>query len=287
VTSSVTGIDLVREQLRVAEGLSLSFGAAPDPWGHAIEVRVNAEDPARDFKPTPGPLLTFVPPGGFGVRVDTGFTAGGAIDPRFDSLIAKLIVWGRDREEALSRLSRALADFQVSGVATTIPLFQALVRHPDFASGNYDTTFLERTGLAARVAPFTPVAAPEEQDGLIVVEVDGRPYRVKLPEGIGASGARASTGGAPRSAPRTGATRRTAVAPTGNALTSPIQGTVLSVAVEQGARVELGQLICVVEAMKMENEIVAHQAGTVTEIGVQAGKPVQLGGTIAVIEPGT
>jgi len=285
VTELVTGIDLIREQLRVAQGLPLSFERAPEPWGHAIEVRVNAEDPARDFKPTPGPLIEFVPPGGFGVRVDTGFTAGGSIDPRFDSLIAKLIVWGRDREEALSRLTRALADFQVAGVATTIPLFQALVRHPEFAAGDYNTTFLERTGLASRVTPFTPPAAPDEQDDVLIVEVNGLPYRVKLPDGMAVGSARAPGSAPTRRAPRSGSTKRAAISSTGNSLTSPIQGTVLSVAVEQGATVEQGQLICVVEAMKMENEIVAHQAGTVTEVGVEAGKPIQLGATIAVIEP--
>jgi acetyl-CoA carboxylase biotin carboxylase subunit len=139
VTEQLTGIDLVREQLRVAAGERLSFDSAPQPWGHAIECRINAEDPANDFKPTPGTLTEYRPPSGFGVRVDTGFTQGGTIDPRFDSLIAKLIVWGRDRQEALSRLDRALADFVVEGVATTIPLFRALIRTPEFASGDYDT----------------------------------------------------------------------------------------------------------------------------------------------------
>ncbi|HEX5166401.1 MAG TPA: biotin/lipoyl-containing protein, partial [Thermomicrobiales bacterium] len=281
VTELVTGIDLVREQLRVAAGQPLSFSAPPQPWGHAIECRVNAEDPAIDFKPTPGPLLRYVPPAGFGVRVDSGFVEGGAIDPRFDSLIAKLIVWGRDRPEALSRLDRALADFEVAGVATTIPLFRALLRHPDFAAGSYDTRFLERTELASLVPPFTPPAAAEPEEGIVVVEVDGRPYRVKLPDGIGATGGRSS-----HSAPRR-ETRRPSktVAPTGNTLTSPIQGTVLSVAVAVGDTVETGQLICVVEAMKMENEMVAHQAGTVTELHVEPGKTVQTGGALAVIEP--
>jgi len=280
VTEMVTGIDLVREQLRIAAGEPLSFSAPTQPWGHAIECRINAEDPASDFKPTPGPLLRYAPPAGFGVRVDSGFVEGGTIDPRFDSLIAKLIVWGRDRREALSRLDRALADFEVAGVATTIPLFRALIRHPEFAAGNYDTRFLERTGLAALVPPFTPPPTAEPEDGIVVIEVDGRPYRVKLPEGIG------STSRATGSSPRREARRPSrTVAPTGNTLTSPIQGTVLSVAVAQGDTVEAGQLICVVEAMKMENEMVAHQAGTVTKLHVEPGKTVQTGGALAVIEP--
>jgi len=283
VTEQVTGIDLVREQLRVAAGKPLSFDAAPEPWGHAIECRINAEDPADDFKPTPGPLRAFRRPDGFGVRVDTGFDEGGAIDPRFDSLIAKLIVWGRDRDEALSRLDRALHDFHVEGVATTIPLFRALIRTPKFASGDYDTRTLEQSGLAARIAPFTPPPAAEaEADGLVTIEVDGRAYRVRLPDGLSvAAGTRAAR--RPARSGRSGATQ--VAAPTGNALRSPIQGTVLSVAVAPGAAVELGQLICVVEAMKMENEITAHQSGTVTELTVSAGATVQPGATIAVIEP--
>ena len=281
VTEEVTGIDLVREQLRVAQGQPLSFGPIEQPWGHAIECRVNAEDPGRDYAPAPGTLLRYVPPAGFGVRVDTGFTEGSSIDPRFDSLIAKLIVWGRDRQEALSRLDRALADFQVDGVATTIPLFRALLRTDEFASGNYDTKYLERSRLASRITPFAPPAPPVEEDGVLVVEVDGRPYRVKLPEGIGAAASRGAR------SPQRPTTRRggtATVAPAGNTLSSPIQGTVLSVAVAVGQQVEQGQLICVIEAMKMENEITAQRSGTVNQLGVAAGKTVQTGAMIAVIE---
>jgi acetyl-CoA/propionyl-CoA carboxylase biotin carboxyl carrier protein len=157
------------------------------------------------------------------------------------------------------------------------------VRHPEFAAGDYDTKFLDRTGLTTRVAPFEPPPALQPADGVVVVEVDGRPYRVKLPEGFGAVRARQG----PQAARRSGrASRGTAVvAPTGNTLTSPIQGTVLSVAVEQGAAVEAGQLVCVVEAMKMENEIVAHHSGTLTELHVQPGQQVQVGAPLAVIEP--
>jgi acetyl-CoA/propionyl-CoA carboxylase biotin carboxyl carrier protein len=286
VTEMVTGIDLVREQLRIAGGEPLSFAAPAAPWGHAIECRINAEDPASDFKPTPGPLLRYHPPAGFGVRVDTGFVEGGAIDPRFDSLIAKLIVWGRDRPEALSRLERALSDFEVAGVATTIPLFRALIRQPVFVDGQYDTKFLERSALTSLLTPFSPPPTAAPEDGVVVVEVDGRPYRVRLPEGIGASrssgvGSRVAGRGSRRPARKASAT----IAPSGNILTSPIQGTVLSVAVAQGDTVEAGQLICVVEAMKMENEMVAQHAGTVSEMHVQPGQTVQTGATLAVIEP--
>jgi acetyl-CoA/propionyl-CoA carboxylase, biotin carboxylase, biotin carboxyl carrier protein len=283
ITELVTGIDLVREQLRIAAGEPLSFDVAPEPWGHAIECRINAEDPGRDFTPTPGRLRTFTAPAGFGVRVDTGFVAGGEIDPRFDSLIAKLIVWGRTREEALSRLSRALRDFEVLGVATTIPLYEALIRHPKFASGDYDTSFLERSGILSRLAPYQPPVEVADGDGAIVVEVNGRPYRVVFPDGVVALG---NSGRAAR--PRPASSRRhgaAIVAATGNTLTSPIQGTVLSVAVDSGASVEQGQLICVIEAMKMENEIVAHQSGTIETVHVAVGQTATVGAPIADITP--
>lgn len=281
VTEEVTGIDIVREQLRVASGKPLSFTERPALLSHAIECRINAEDPGRGFAPTPGTLTSFAVPSGFGVRVDTGFEAGGDVDPRFDNLIAKLIVRGRDRQEALSRLARALDDFEVSGVATTIPLFKALLRDSDFVSGTYDTGFLERSGLPGRITPYESATTPDEDGEEIVVRVDGRPYRVVVPAGWSADG-EARRG--PKRSRSSGRSRSSSAGPAGNELKSPIQGTVLSVAVEPQATVELGQLICVVEAMKMENEITAHRAGTVTELNVTAGQSVKMGATIAVIE---
>lgn len=280
VTEAVTGIDLVREQLRVAGGAPLSFRSAPQPWGHAIECRINAEDAAREFTPTPGKLSVFRPPSGFGVRVDTGFENGGVIEPRFDSLIAKLIVWGRDRDEAVSRLRRALNDFEVGGVATTLPFHRALVRNPDFIRGDYDTRFLEQSNIVDLVAPWIPEPADAAADDLLPVEVDGRTYHVRLPTGIAARG-RSTPAQAPRSKLRAGKTN----VKTGAELRSPIQGTVLRVAVEPGARVEAGQLICIIEAMKMENEIGAQHAGVVQDVHVTAGQAIQVGGMIALIEP--
>lgn len=284
VTEEVTGIDIVREQLRVASGKPLSFSERPALLGHAIEVRVNAEDPGRGFSPSPGTLTAFAPPSGFGVRVDTGFEAGGDVDPRFDNLIAKLIVRGRDRQEALSRLSRALADFEVDGVATTIPLFRALLRDADFVAGTYDTGFLERSGVPSRIMPFDPGDASEEDGSQeIVVKVDGRPYRVRVPGDWAGSG---GNNHQPRRAARrsrSGATGTAGSGPAGDELKSPIQGTVLSVAVEEGATVEVGQLVCIVEAMKMENEITAHKGGVIASLGVEAGKAVKMGATLAVI----
>jgi acetyl-CoA/propionyl-CoA carboxylase biotin carboxyl carrier protein len=280
VTEEVTGIDIVREQIRVAAGLPLSFNQRPALLGHAIEVRVNAEDPGRGFAPTPGKLLSFSPPSGFGVRVDTGFEAGGEVDPRFDNLIAKLIVRGRDRNEALSRLSRALDDFTVDGVATTIPLFKALLRTPEFVSGSYDTGYLERSGLPERITPFDPVADAEDDGEEIVVRVDGRPYRVVVPSGWSGGGSAAKSPVRRATGSRSSATVN---APAGNDLKSPIQGTVLSIAVEPGQAVSAGQLVCIIEAMKMENEITAHRDGVITSIEVAPGQAVKTGALLAVI----
>jgi acetyl-CoA/propionyl-CoA carboxylase biotin carboxyl carrier protein len=281
ITEEATGIDLVREQLRVAAGQPLSFESSPAFHGHAIECRINAEDPARDFAPTPGRLRSFDPPRGFGVRVDTGFEAGDAIDPRFDNLIAKLVVRGRDRAEALSRLDRALADFEISGVATTIPLYRRLLRRPDFQAGDYDTRYLERTGVAAALEPYAMPYDGVDEPGVLTVEVNGHPYKVRLPDGLSAGAPRVRAAAAGR-AP-VGATLYSGGAG-GNELKSPIQGTLLSVAVELGDTVESGELICVVEAMKMENELVAPRSGTVAQLPFAAGSTVRPGDVLAVIE---
>ncbi|HLT20316.1 MAG TPA: acetyl-CoA carboxylase biotin carboxylase subunit [Thermomicrobiales bacterium] len=280
VTEEITGIDLVREQLRVAAGQQLSFDRA-EIRGHAIECRINAEDPARDFAPSPGKLVCFSPPSGFGVRVDTGFAASDEIDPRFDNLIAKLIVRGRDRDEAISRLDRALRDFEVGGVPTTIELFRRVLRRPDFRAGDYDTRYLERTAIAGSLAPFEAPAAADDESDAITVEVNGRQYRVRLPESLAVgNGARANP--APARARRDASS---AVATGGSGeLKSPIQGTVIRVAVSEGDQVEAGDLICVVEAMKMENEMLAPRAGTVTSLNVEAGQTVRTGALLAVIE---
>lgn len=283
VTEQITGIDLVREQLRVASGEPLSFEASPPLNGHAIECRINAEDPARNFAPTPGKLTSYAPPSGFGVRVDTGFEAGDTVDPRFDNLIAKLVVHGRNREEALSRLDRALADFEVSGVATTIELYRHVLRRPDFQAGDYDTRYIERTGVAGALSPTDlPPGDEDADDGVIVVEVDGRDYRVKLPEVLASAGSagRRVTPGVSTARARSSGSRAAA----GGELKSPIQGTVLNVAVEIGDEVEAGDLICVVEAMKMENELTAPVSGTVSELNVEAGKTVRTGEIVAIID---
>ena len=281
VTEEITGIDLVRQQLRVALGEPLPFDAEAGFRGHAVECRINAEDPAQGFAPSPGRLRSFQPPTGFGVRVDTGFDSGDEVDPRFDNLLAKLVVRGRDRAETLSRLDRALADFEVSGVATTIELYRHVLRRPEFKSGEYDTHFLERTGVARGLKPARLPDDDADASDAIVVQVNGRNYQVKLPDDL-------VGGGNPgrRQSPARAATRRsgTSTTSTGSGdLVSPIQGTVLNVAVEVGDEVAAGDLVCIVEAMKMENELVAPKSGVVRELSARPGVTVRNGDLLAVI----
>lgn len=285
VTELVTGIDLVAEQLRVAAGLPLSFESVA-LVGHAIEVRINAEDPGRNFAPTPGTIAVYRQPSGLGIRVDGAAEPGYEIQPRYDSLIAKLIVWGRDREQALARMARALDDFQVEGVPTTIPFDRKLIASRAFRSGDFDTRLLERAPELLDLPPQSPPlqaadgarAEPEEY----MVEVGGKRFEVRL----------FAPAGAPARAPRDSALpprragSRAAEAATSGAVTSPLQGTVLSVAVTPGQHVAAGDLICVVEAMKMENEIKAPLAGVVSRVEVAAGQTVQHGALLAEIDSG-
>jgi len=286
ITEMVTGCDLVKEQLRVAAGLPLSFHERDlHPRGHAIECRINAEDAGRDFAPTPGTLTRYREPGGFGVRVDSGMEAGAAILPAYDSLIAKLVAWGRDREEAIARMRRALRDFEVGGVATTIPFHRAVLAHPVFAAGEATTAFLPEhpevlPPPAAAAAASTAPAASEPRE--VLVEVNGRRLLVRVHEEAAPAGA------APANAlpsPRPLAPRRSAARPSANGaeLTSPIQGTVVRVAVQPGQPVKHGELVCVVEAMKMENELVAHRDGVVAAVGVAPGDAVKIGAVVATI----
>ena len=284
VTELVTGVDLVKEQIRVAAGLPLSFSDGVPLRGHAIECRINAEDPGRGFAPTPGRITGYQAPAGFGVRVDSAAEPGYVILPAYDSLIAKLIVWGRDRDETLARLDRALGDFRVQGVATTIPFDRAVIAVPAFRRGDFDTRFIDRhaevlEGLVPAGGLEPPeangVEAPEEY----VVEVGGKRFDVRLY-------ARATvTEAAPRRGIGRPRHRTSAPLPTGREdITSPIQGTVLSVAVEVGATVRAGALICVIEAMKMENEITAPHDGVVRAVDVAVGQTVQIGTRLALIE---
>ncbi len=288
VTEMVTGIDLVKEQILVAAGRPLSFAATDaGPRGHALECRINAEDAGRGFAPVPGVVTRYREPGGFGIRVDSATEPGEAILPAYDSLIAKLIAWGRDREEALARMRRALADFEVGGVPTTIPFHRAVLDHPVFRAGAATTAFLAEhpevlppPAAEVEVVPRGTETAPATRE--MVAEVNGRRFVVRL------HGAASMAGPARRPPPRlagTGSGRRGAAGPAanGNELASPIQGTVVRVAVDVGQAVARGETVCVVEAMKMENELAAHRDGTVEALRVGPGDAVRIGDVVAVI----
>jgi acetyl-CoA/propionyl-CoA carboxylase biotin carboxyl carrier protein len=288
VTEEVTGLDLVKAQLRIAAG-------DPLPWqqeeialrGHAIECRINAEDPARGFAPTPGTITAYKEPGGGGIRIDGAAELGFAISPRYDSMIAKLIARGADRAEAIARMRRALGEYAIGGVASTIPFHQAVLAHPVFVEGRASTDWIEREGIGRDLAPADlPPAAEDEaapQEREYMLEVNGKRFAVKL---FGLPGQ--DPPAAPTSQP---ATRRPRALPKGGkggasangVLNSPIQGTVLRVAVEPGAQVKAGDLICVIEAMKMENEITAPRDGTVQDLAVAAGQTVKIGERLATI----
>lgn len=289
ITEMVTGIDLVKEQLRVAGGQPLSFTAETVvACGHAIECRINAEDAGRDFAPGPGMITAYHEPAGFGVRVDSAMEPGSVILPTYDSLIAKLIVWGRDREEALARMRRALTDFTVEGVPTTIPFHLAVLANPVFAAGKATTSF-----LPAHPEVLPPPATPSSDQGgeaqlestveELLVEVNGRRLMVRVHGGDQLAASAPVATSARSAVPRPVSGRKAARAGSGNDLTSPIQGTVIRVAVEPGQTVAAGDLICVVEAMKMENELVAHRPGVITSLNVAKGDSVKIGAVIATI----
>jgi acetyl-CoA/propionyl-CoA carboxylase, biotin carboxylase, biotin carboxyl carrier protein len=294
VTELVTGTDIVREQVRIAAGEPLSLSQDDLRLeGHAIECRINAEDASKNFAPAPGKIAGYREPAGPGVRVDSGVVEGSEVTPMYDPMVAKLIVWDVDRELATRRMLRALHEYEISGLTTLIPFHQALLATEHWARGETCRDLIaDRKWLKSLAQPKPEPAAGEdeaaaeavEQD--YTVEVSGRRFDVKVigppaaPNGVPAAAAGAPVARKPK--------RRESAAGGGGGgggdqLTSPIQGTVLRVAVDQGAQVEAGALICVVEAMKMENEITAHKAGTVTELPIAVGAAVATGDTLAVI----
>ena len=292
VTEMVSGIDLATEQLRVAAGEPLSFSQEDiDLRGHAIEVRINAEDPAGGaFLPSPGRLTALRVPHGFGVRWDGGYEAGDEVSQFYDNLVGKLIVWGADREIARKRMLRALDELVVEGVATTAPAHVAILSHPDFAAAEHSTRWVEETldlsGVRAP-APRAPVDGEEPEAKVrrdVDVEVNGRRFAVKVwvPE----SAAAPATVGGPRAArPRRSAAGDGGAGVAGaGTVTVPMQGTIVKVLVEVGDAVEAGQAVCVLEAMKMENNISAETTGTVTEVKVAPGDSVGSGDVVVVIE---
>ena len=290
VTELVTGLDLVAWQIRIASGEALGFSQQDIARnGHAIEVRINAEDPSGGrFTPSPGTLTSFHQPSGPGVRLDAGYESGDTVSQYYDNLIAKLIVWAPDREAARRRMLRAIAETRITGVATTLPADVAILSHPDFAGATHSTKWVEESldlsGLVAET-PGAPVQAAGDEEVPTVerdvtAEVDGRRYSVRLwvPDLGPAAGS-----GRPAGRPKRAAS--SAVAGTGSGqVTVPMQGTIVKVLVAVGDVVEVGQTICLLEAMKMENAVAAEKDGVIKELRVSAGDSVGAGDVVAVIE---
>jgi acetyl-CoA/propionyl-CoA carboxylase, biotin carboxylase, biotin carboxyl carrier protein len=297
VTEMVTGLDLVAEQIRVASGEPLSISQDDIARrGHAIEVRINAEDPAGGkFLPSPGPIAALRVPQGYGVRWDGGYEAGDEVSQFYDNLIGKLIVWGADRDVAIARSLRALDELEIAGVATTVPADRAILGHPDFRAGEHSTKWVEDRLDLSDVGGGPAVPAGADGDAAtrepkvrrdIDVEVNGRRFGVTvwIPESQAAAAATApGTGKA--SAPRARRTSGGASARAGSGdVTVPMQGTIVKLLVAEGDEVDVGQTVCVLEAMKMENNILAEKAGTIAEIKVEAGQSVGSGDVVLVID---
>jgi acetyl-CoA/propionyl-CoA carboxylase biotin carboxyl carrier protein len=286
VTELVTGLDLVEQQLRIAAGEPLAFTQDDvEIRGHAIEVRINAEDPAGGaFLPSPGRLTHLKAPDGFGVRFDTGFEAGDEVSQFYDNLIGKLIVWGSDRDTAIRRTLRALGELEITGVATTVPADVAILEHPDFVAATHSTKWVEETLDLTGVGGVSGSDADAPAGSVrrdTTVEVDGRRIEVSMwvpdPAEVG------TLGGRPR---RASAGPNTAGGVGNGQVAVPMQGTIVKVVVEVGDTVDAGDTVCVLEAMKMENNVAADISGTVTEVKVAEGDSVGSGDVVVVIEAG-
>jgi acetyl-CoA/propionyl-CoA carboxylase biotin carboxyl carrier protein len=284
VTEETTGIDLVQEQFRIADGEPLRFTEDPPARGHSIEFRINGEDPGRNFLPAPGTVTRLELPTGPGVRVDTGIESGSVIGGNFDSLLAKVIVTGEDRAQALARARRVLDELVVEGMATALPFHQLIVRDPAFTSEPFTvhTRWIE-TEWAGDVAPYQAAAPSEETQAertTVVVEVGGKRLEVSLPAGFATTGGGAKSAPAPRR--RGGGGTQTALA-SGDDLTSPMQGTIVKLLVADGDEVAEGDPVVVLEAMKMEQPLNAHKAGTVNGLTASVGDVVSSGAIICKI----
>src|SRR5215212_4397908 len=294
VTEMTTGIDIVREGIRAAAGEALTVGQEDIVLsGHAIECRINAEDAAKNFAPAPGRIESYLEPAGPGVRVDSGVLDGSEITPMYDPMVSKLIVWDVDREHATRRMLRALHEYEIEGLTTLIPFHKALLATDQWARGETCRDLVEdRNWLKALAQPKPKRKDDEEKADSVeqayTVEVSGRRFDVKVIGPPPANGAGPVPEAAPaaRKPPRRGERAGGGGGGGGDTLSSPLQGTVLRVAVEKGATVEEGALIAVIEAMKMENEITAHRAGKVTDLPIDVGASVASGDTLAVIESG-
>jgi acetyl-CoA/propionyl-CoA carboxylase biotin carboxyl carrier protein len=286
VSEEITGIDLVREQFRIAEGGLLEY-SDPPRHGHSIEFRINGEDPGRGFLPTPGPIHTIRFPGGPGVRVDSGITTGDVITGAFDSLLAKLIVTGATRKDAIEKARRALKEFEITGLPTVIPFHRVVLEDPAFIATKAEdfaihTRWIE-TEFAAEIEPWDGTIEDGFDQGelyrTVVVEVEGRRLKVGVPAGIFAAGQNASLGKAPKRA----ITRLAGAGSAEGTISSPMQATVVKVLVSPGDSVVAGDLVCVLEAMKMEQPIMAPKDGTVESVGVNVGDSITGGHIIAVV----
>ena len=289
VTEVVSGVDIVQEQFRIAAGLELSFDADPVPTGHAFEFRINAEDAANGFVPCPGLVRTFEPPTGPGVRVDTGVRSGSTIPGSYDSLIAKLIVWGPNRQVALRRSEEALRDLKIEGVRTVIPFHKDIIHHPAFAEDHLDvyTDWVDKEYVPGFGDGNTDVEAAYTERTEVNIEIDGKLHRVGLPmsvlSGLGGAPAQDSAASAENAAAK-GSAGSAASEPAGaDSITSPYAGVLISWKVEDGAEVAEGDTVAIIEAMKMESPVKAPAAGTLRRSDIAEGGSVAQGEVLARI----
>ncbi|MFH8350601.1 acetyl/propionyl/methylcrotonyl-CoA carboxylase subunit alpha, partial [Streptomyces sp. NPDC018045] len=291
VTEEVTGLDLVREMFRIADGEPLGYDDPP-VRGHSFEFRINGEDPGRNFLPAPGTVTAFQAPAGPGVRLDAGVEAGSVIGPAWDSLLAKLIVTGATRRQALQRAARALGEFTVEGMATALPFHRTVVTDPAFApelTGSAEpftvhTRWIE-TEFTNTLEPFAAPGTDEAESDVretVVVEVGGKRLEVSLPSSLGMPLARAAVAGGAK--PKRKAARKSGSAASGDTLASPMQGTIVKIAVEEGQQVTEGDLVVVLEAMKMEQPLNAHRTGTIKGLTAEVGAALSSGAVICEIK---
>jgi acetyl-CoA/propionyl-CoA carboxylase biotin carboxyl carrier protein len=286
VSEEVTGLDLVREMFRIADGQPLGYHD-PVVTGHSIEFRINAEDPGRNFMPAPGTLTTWRPPSGPGVRIDEGYLTGMTVPGSFDSLIAKIIITGATREQAMERSRRALKELVIEGMPTVVPFHRAVLEDPAYTASDghfgVHTRWIE-TEFDGQIPPYdgAPGEAPEPlKRSKVVVEVNGKRLEVMVPAGLGAANG-SGVGTQPKKPVRRSASASTKTLP-GNTLTSPMQGTIVKVAVAEGDYVKAGDLVVVLEAMKMEQPLTAHRSGTVMNLEAQVGATVTSGSALCEI----
>jgi acetyl-CoA/propionyl-CoA carboxylase, biotin carboxylase, biotin carboxyl carrier protein len=290
VTEMTTGIDIVKEGIRAAAGEELGYAQEDvELRGHAIECRINAEDASKNFAPAPGRIGRYREPSGPGVRVDSGVAEGGEVSPMYDPMVAKLIVWDADREQATRRMLRALSEYEIEGLRTLIPFHQALLATDEWARGDTCKELLEdkqwlKTLAFPKDAPAAAAEDAETVEQTYAVEVSGKRFDVRVVGPPFAGGGVAAANGAAPAAKAKRSERKASSGGGPDTLEAPLQGNMWKVLVKKGDVVTEGQLICIIEAMKMENEITAHKAGTIVELPIEEGAPIQAGAPIATIK---